>query len=63
MFVCSQVLCQPYVKLDVLFSLLTTWLTHDRIPCVFLQLKRFEEMTDHIKTEVVYVNPDTYARL
>ena len=66
MFVLSAVklfLGYPRGKLNVLIPLLTTWLTCDGIPCPFLQLKSFEEMTDHIKAEVVYVNPDTYARL
>jgi len=54
---------QLVIKLDVLTPLLTTWLTSDGISCPFLQLKSFEEMTDHIKTEVVYVNPDAYNRL
>ena len=51
------------IKLGVLIPLLTTWLTCDGISGPFLQLKSFEEMTDHIKTKVVYVNPNTYARL
>jgi len=51
------------IKLGVLISLLATWLTCDGISCPFLELKSFEEMTDHLKTEVVYVNPDAYARL
>ena len=51
------------IKLGVLSFLLTTWLTCDGISCPFLPLKSFEEMADHLKTEVIYVNPDTYARL
>ena len=51
------------IKLDVLIPLLTTWLTCDGISCPFLQLKSFEEMTDHIKTKEVYVNPDACTRL